>query len=116
MQAARLTQDYFGFFPQPIVSRKDANAGKQDSASPQSSVFPTERVVEGELLRSRRAGTGDLLDRILQRERFTNSSANIPDNESANLTNQRAIDTYLNVASSSEMSSGSQSRSIDYYV
>jgi hypothetical protein len=116
MQSARLTQDYYGFFPQAIVSRKDPGAGKQDSGRPQSSVFPTERVVEGELLRNRRARTDELLNRMLQHERFTTSSTIVPDDESVNLRNQHAIDSYLNVASSSEMSSSSQSRSIDYYV
>jgi hypothetical protein len=116
MQAARLTQDYYGFIRHPAVSRKDAGADKPQASRPPASVLPAERVVEGEVLRDRGNSTSDSLDQILHRGRFTAVAANAPD---ATLTTQaarRAINAYLDNAAIPNSSGGVQPRSIDYYA
>ncbi|MEJ2651032.1 MAG: hypothetical protein P8173_04395 [Gammaproteobacteria bacterium] len=55
MQAARLTQDYFGFVRQPAVSRKDAGAALLEAGRTRPAILPAGRVVEGEVLRNPRA-------------------------------------------------------------
>jgi len=117
MQAARLTQDHYGFFRQPSVYRKQTEADKSAANRSRPSVLPAERVVEGEVLRNRSNPAGDSLDQLLQRGRFANSAANSPDATPTAQTAQRAINAYLdNAAAPGASSGGGQSRSIDYYA
>lgn len=117
MQAARLTQDYYGFFRQPAIPRKDAGAGKPEAGRSQATVLPAERVVEGEVLRNRSAPSNDTLDQILQRGRFSfaGAAANSPDASTTSQSAQRAINAYLdNVATSG--AGGGRSHTVDFYV
>jgi hypothetical protein len=118
MQAARLTQDHYGFFRQPSVYRKQTEADKTAANRSRPSVLPAERVVEGEVLRNRNNSAGDSLDQLLQRGRFANSSAaNSPDATPTAQAAQRAINAYLdNAAAHGASGGGSQSRSVDYYA
>jgi hypothetical protein len=117
MQAARLTQDHYGFFRQPSVYRKQTEADKSAANRPRPSVLPAERVVEGELLRNRSNPAGDSLDQLLQRGRFAKSAANSPDETPTAQAVQRAINAYLdNAAAPAASGGGGQSRSIDYYA
>jgi hypothetical protein len=115
MQAARLTQDHYGFTRQPSVFRKQTEADKTAASRSRPSVLPAERVVEGEVLRNRSNSAGDSLDRLLQRGRFANSAANSPDASPTARAAQRAINAYLDNAAAPG-ASGSQSRSVDYYA
>ena len=117
MQAARLTQDYYGFIRQPAMSRKDTAADKPQANRSRPAVFPAERVVEGELLRNRSAPSGDTLDQILQRGRFAQGAATSADATISTPAAQRAINAYLDNAATSGMNGvADQSRSIDYYA
>jgi hypothetical protein len=116
MQAAGLTQDYFGFFRQPAVPRTDAGTGKPQANRPRPSVLPAERVIEGELLRNRNASASGSLDQLLQRGRFANSAVDAPDTTITTPAAQRAINAYLDNSTLPASGGGGHSRSIDYYV
>lgn len=117
MQAARLTQEYYGFIHQPAVSRKETGADKPEANRSRPSVLPAERVVEGELLRNRSTVTGDSLEQMLQRGRFADSGANSPDATISTQAAQRAISAYLDNATTPNLSNGGgQPRAIDYYA
>ncbi len=116
MQAARLTQDYSGFFRQPVVSRKDGGADKSQTNRSRPSVLPAERVVEGELLRNRTSGADNSLEQFLQRERLSESAANAADGAAGNRTAQTAINAYLDNAAMASGKGGGHTHSIDYYA
>jgi hypothetical protein len=116
MRAATLTQDYSGFFRQPVVSRRETGADRPQANRPRPSVLPAERVVEGELLSSRNSSGGESLDQLLQRGRFDNSAVNASDTTLSTPATQRAISAYLDNLPSSAADSAGQSRTIDYYV
>ena len=112
MQAARLTQDHYGFIRQASVPKKQAAANRS-----RPSVLPAERVVEGEVLRTRSSAAGDSLDQMLQRGRFANSAANFPNATPTAQAAQRAINAYLdNAAAPAASGRGGQPRSVDYYA
>ena len=117
MQVARLTQEYYGFIRQPALSRRESGADKSEASRSRPSVLPTERVVEGELLRDRSARVGDPLDQILQRRCFSDSAANSQGESFSTQAAQRAINAYLdNAATPNASKNGGQSRAIDYYA
>ena len=110
MQVSKLTQDYYGF-------RHPAVRGKESEARPlRSPVLPTERVVEGELLRNRAKRPGDCLDDAMHRGRFTAGSAHSQDETISSMAAQRAINAYLDYAAAPNLSQGGQARTVDYYA
>jgi hypothetical protein len=115
MQAARLTQDYYGYIPQPTVLRKDTGPEKTGANPSRPSIFPAERVVEGEVLR-KRGVSSDSLDQLLQRGRFTDGAANSPDATLTNRAAQRAVNAYLDTAATADLNGGGRPRSVDYYA
>jgi len=117
MQAARLTQEYYGFIRQPAVSRKEAGADRAEANRLRPSVLPVERVVEGELLRNRSNSAGDSLDQLLQRRSFANGPANHPDAKISVQTSQRAINAYLDISAVPNAHNGAdQARAVDFYA
>ena len=116
MQVARPTQDYYGFFRQPALSRKDTATDKPGANRSRPSVLPAERVVEGELLRNNRTTGSEAVDQFIQRSRFTQDAANSADSAIGGPGAQRAISAYLDNASATLAGAGGASRTIDYYV
>jgi hypothetical protein len=111
MQVAKLTQDYYGLFRQSAAPGKESEARRL-----RPSVLPTERVVEGELLRNRAKRPGDSLDDAMHRGRFSAGSAHSQDKTISSLAAQRAINAYLDYAAAPNLSQGGQARAVDYYA
>ena len=115
MHTARLTQNYYSYFPQPVVHRNDTDPEQPAAKRSRPSIFPAERVVEGEVLRNRSVSS-DSFDQILQRGRFTDSAANSPDATITSQAAQRAVNAYLDTAATSDLNGGGRPRTVDYYV
>ena len=116
MLVANLSQDYYGYFSQSAEPGQGPGADKPEAQRPRSAVLPAERVVEGELLRSRNKRTNDALNEALQRGRFADSSAQSQQATRSAQAAQRAINTYLDNAAPPTMSHGGQARAVDYYA
>ena len=117
MQVAMLTQDYYGFVRQSTVPNKQAGAEQAESKRPRPAVIaPTERLVEGELLKNRRKEAGNPLGNMLQRERFTFDSSQSHDETFDTKAAQRAINAYLDHAATPDLGNAGRSRTVDYYV
>lgn len=116
MQVAKLAQDYYGFVRQPIAPNKQVEAEQAESKRSRPTVLPAERLVEGELLRSRSNRAGKPVGDRPQRERFSNNSANSQDGGVNAQTAQRAINAYLDYAALPKLSNAGQPRTVDYYV
>jgi len=116
MQVAKLTQDYYGFIRQ-AVSPNNHQAGTQQAEPkrPRPAVLPAERPVEGELLRNRQRRPGDNLDELLQRGRYSGNSGSPTEDLSAQAA-QRAINTYLDNATSSTAGGAGRPQVVDYYA
>jgi len=114
----KLTQDYYGFFRQPVQPDRQARPEQTPSRpQPQAprTVLPAERLVEGELLRNRSNGSNKTLDDLLQRSRFADQGAGSQDISAQ--TAQRAIDTYRGYASLSQTAQGASGyRGVDFYA
>ena len=113
MQVAKLTQDYYGFIRQ-AVSPNNQQAGTQQAEPkrPRPAVLPAERLVEGELLRNRQRRPGD---NLLQRGRFSGNSGSPAEDLSAQAA-QRAINTYLDYATSPNAGGAARPQVVDYYA
>lgn len=117
MQVAMLTQDYYGFVRQSSVPNKQAGAEQAESKRPRPAVVvPAERLVEGELLKNRSKRAGNPLGDMLQRERFTFDSSQSHDETFNTKTAQRAINAYLDHATTPDLGNTGRSRNVDYYV
>lgn len=117
MQAARLTQDHYGYFRQPFLDRKRTGKGNTEVSRARHSIVPTERLVEGKLLRNGRSSPDVSLERVPAGGRFFNSSVYYPDTTLTAQAAQRAIKAYLDNAATPGLSGkASYLHSVDYYV
>ena len=113
----KLTQDYYGFISQLVLpTRQTAADQTQPQPQPQrQTVLPAERLVEGELLRNRKAG-GNTLDELLQRGRFSGDSANSQRGGSGTSNVRRAINSYLDNAAAPRAGNPGRPQAVDYYA